>query len=93
MAAQVAPAAPDAQPRGPPRNVMAAPRGPPGPPRNITVVDREKVRVLNFSSPLVLPFVEFSVGGRSDQLKRLYTSFRVENYEQRGRVDGLLALE
>lgn len=46
MATQVAPPPPDVQPRaGPPRNVMAAPRGPPGPARNLPAVDREKVRI------------------------------------------------
>ena len=62
MAAQVAPAPPDAQPRGPPRNVMAAPRGPPGPPRNIPVVDREKVRII-FSRCVVSFFLSFGEGG------------------------------
>jgi len=42
MAMQVAPLPLDVPPRGPSRNIMAAPRGPPGPPRNPPVVDREK---------------------------------------------------
>jgi hypothetical protein len=65
MAAQVAPAAPDAQPRGPPRNVMAAPRGPAGPPRNITVVDREKVRILIFLPPSCCRLLSFLWGAEA----------------------------
>ena len=84
MAAQVAPAPPDAQPRGPARNVMAAPRGPPGPPRNIPVVDREKVSVVGFLvSPCAGVFLSLMCAGRGYRFKfALGSSFLLNNYDR-----------
>lgn len=54
MAMQLGPSLVDAQPQGPPRNIMVAPRGPPGPARNLPVVDREKVSIITDAFALLI---------------------------------------